>query len=150
MILTPHQLELQEAILKRLYPWVSMEEAKKKESKHNDTLIILDNNLVRIWDTISFECKENEWLPVMYMVKLDKVYLLPTKNIIGLPPTLPRILTALGDDYYYNMYELKRRVPLFWIDTDIPRILLNEDMTDKNLWEQEQETQDILYSIFCK
>lgn len=29
-MLTSQQLELQEAILKRLYPWVSIEEAKKK------------------------------------------------------------------------------------------------------------------------
>ena len=31
MQLTTHQLTTQEAILKRLYPWVSIEEAKKKE-----------------------------------------------------------------------------------------------------------------------
>ncbi len=144
MQLTTQQLELQEAILKRLYPWVSIEEIRKKENR--------DDAYIKVW---IFNSKSktirNEYFKV-YEIERN---LVSRDGIIWLPPTLPRILTALWDEYFYSCWCIEIYV---WADTwdkryplhYIKRQLLNEDMTDRNLREQDQETQDILHSIFCK
>lgn len=163
MILTEKQIATQEAILKRLYPWVSMEEAKKKELwfwcivKHSDW---------EYWKQISkvkFVRKDRDGNRVTTEDILSNDI-----EIIGLPPTLPRILTALGDEYSYIRWRICRYTirMCYWpiceqtmirkSDDHIQYIwiceweILNEDMTDCNLRQQSQETQDAIYNILCK
>lgn len=141
MILNDKQLAVQEAILKRLYPNLTLEEAKKKELwfwcivKHSDW---------EYWKQISkvkFVRKDRDGNRVTTEDILSNDI-----EIIGLPPTLPRILTALGKDFWYN----------YWVIDNMydgsfrpKRKLLNEDMTDCNLRQQSQETQDAIYNILC-
>ena len=117
MILTEKQLATQEAIIKRLYPWVSIDEANEKELELCRGLVY---NITILYSTMQH-----------------------------MPPTLSRVLTALWDYCYIN---LSIYSAYLWATPEhfCKRKLLNEDMTDCNLRQQSQETQDAIYNILCK
>lgn len=67
-------------------------------------------------------------------------------SIIGLPPTLPRVLEAFGNQYYFQDGKIKRikkwkKRASYIVNTICDRKKLNEDKIDANLRDQSQETQ---------
>lgn len=62
--------------------------------------------------------------------------------------SLSRVLTALGSDYLWCWYWIEVR---FWYELDFvcERKLLKNDWSDATLFDQSQETQDILFDIIC-
>ena len=161
MILTEKQLATQEVIIKKLYPWVSIEKAKKKESQKFWCILCYDYYIEYgqkkpLWDkiytkVIKTHLDSTDWYSIcddyIWRHYPDKAYW-SWDNVIGLPPTLSRILTALWDYCYldWSIFELITR------DTEYicKRKPLNEDMTECNLRQQSQETQDAIYNILCK
>lgn len=139
MQLSDLQLATQELIIQKIH-WCSLEEARKLEiwnwcicyhtylKEYQTILEVIDDKNLRI-----------KWYDLF--TQPDEI------EVFWLPPTLPRVLDALGDDYYYELYGIQRRVPLYWIETDILRKLLNEDRTDATLRDQSQETQEKIYSL---
>ena len=147
-MLTEKQLTTQEAILKRLYPWVSMEEILGKEYILDNCILYSDSfyHIHQYWKNVIM--KQTEWCIFTkwsYNIYHSKQII---KSIIGLPPTLSRVLTALWDYCYldWSIFELITR------DTEYicKRKPLNEDMTECNLRQQSQKTQDVIYNILCK
>jgi len=77
-------------------------------------------------------------------------------SIIWLPPTLSRVLTALGENYIYS-YNKKIALVEMYIDSEwedpigeseiCDRKLLNDDWTDSTLRDQSQETKNKIEEI---
>lgn len=147
MILNNKQLATQEAILKRLYPWVSMEEILGKEYILDNCILYSDSfyHIHQYWKNVIM--KQTEWCIFTkwsYNIYHSKQII---KSIIGLPPTLSRVLTAFGKDFWYNYWVIDN---MYDGSFRCERKLLNEDMTECNLRQQSQETQDAIYNILCK
>lgn len=161
MNLTPMQLFSQEKILLALYPWLSIEEAREKEIR----LIwcIYFNN--KYWE----RCKLNRYLQhhnYYNWTPINQQRILPVLsweaemrkrviNIIGLPPTLPRVLEALGDyrHIYYNWIIRKTSnlgIARWTTDWITQRKLLNDDKTDATLFDQSIETQNRIWELLWR
>lgn len=139
MNLSPMQLFCQNEIVKSAHPWLSLEEAKEVELKAKWCLV-----------TVLFRVVLSR---VSHVVMYDEEKYRDKKHdIIGLPPSLARVLNALGE-YNYCYYEWKiidnedawcdcqRCKYCCWI-WRIHRKLLNEDWTDATLRDQSEETQE--------
>lgn len=162
MILTEKQLSTQEAIIKRLYPWVSMEEAKKKESQKFWCILCYDYYIEYgqkkpLWDkiytkVIKTNLDSTDWYSInddyIWRHYPDKAYW-SWDNVIGLPPTLSRVLTALWNCCYldWSIFIVILRATAKNI---CKRKLLNEDMTECTLRDQSIETQDIVHFFLCE
>lgn len=165
MNLTPMQLFCQEKILLSLYPWFSIEEIDAKEIKHFWCMINIDYQDQYIWEWWK-ECYSDIDNKTLYMwlkwYTIDDNFDLPDTikswyddifeshiSIIGLPPTLPRVLKSL-EKYkwislsYYAWVIIRCR----W--EEIHRKLLNEDKTDANLRNQTPETQLAIAKLLCR
>lgn len=137
MTLTPIMLYCQLEILERLYPDLSLDEARNKESSY----VIIE------WWYYKYSDHQND-----YYYVYDSVFgwfsrsfdIDPEKTIIGLPPTLPRVLTALGGgyiawDWHISIWEWD----VCWnsrVNNICDRQLLNEDKTDATLFDQKEST----------
>ena len=147
------QTYMQEEILKRLYPWKSLEEVKQEELKFWCKLwtdYAEDQELY--WFTYMWYNEHKEEHHIMFnrtTEQIGNVKDLKDKWIIGdiiwLPPTLPRVLQALRW-YLYIRDDLPkvRTLYLSYADNqnrEAERKILNEDMTDATLFDQSEETQ---------
>jgi len=136
MNLTPQDLLIQEKILLAVHKWCTIEEAREKDLWYWSVLQTNENNrrqpaweVRRIWRlTRPQEATDMSWY-----------------DIIWLPPTLSRVLTALWNEYFQYIWmifcfendddwEYKQQVCM--------RKLLNDDGTDATLRDQSQETKD--------
>ena len=63
--------------------------------------------------------------------------------------SLARVLTALGVEYSWCMWRICR-CHGYGEDPVCNRKLLKDDWSDATLFDQSQETQDILFDIICK
>ena len=105
MILTEKQLTTQEAIIKRLYPWVSMEEIKEKEFLPWCKVIQynwVDNwfyYTVVEWDYLS------KWIWLSNKVEEYSLWWY-TIEIIGLPPTLLLLFRLINIWTNYTRYRI--------------------------------------------
>lgn len=124
MILNDKQLATQEAILKRLYPWVSMDEANEKELELCRGLVY---NITILYSTMQ--------------------HMPPTLSRVIKALNSPQnwhIETHLYKDWICSIFTDRSNNEL------CKRKLLNEDMTECSLRDQSIETQDIIYNILCK
>lgn len=134
--MTEQQIKLQEAIMLACHPWFTIDQIKEKQ-KYCNPKTKVNWNFVEI-------------------------------AFISIPPTLSRILTALWENYIYwlgAVYEAYYRSrDSYWLELDYDYFqiwkykesnpiflwkLLNDDWSDATLFDQTQETQDMVYSIIC-
>ena len=110
MKLTPYQLQIQEAIYKKL--WYIKKIIPKSD-----------------W---------TEWYFELYK----------WERVVSPVISLSRVLYCLGDDYIFVNNKIVYIWPL-WVDDIVMcnRQLLNEDGSEKNLWDQEEEVQKIIWDI---
>lgn len=136
MKLTKQQLFVQEKLILASHPWLSLEEAKEKELWYGCILSTNEQYKREPVGTI----KKIWWLNKPQECKDMSQY-----DIIWLPPTLARVLNALGGWWslqYEHYPEQKHMIAQTATRTYITRKLLNEDWTSCDLWEQSQETQE--------
>ena len=145
MKLSPMQLFCQEKLILASHPWLSFNDAEIEERCTKWCLYSCE------WEVLEYLFtkvpNEYECFPVFYNKRKDKTehwdwdYDYP---IIWLPPTLARVLNALGSEFYCrnwirhaekisNNYENRTYI--------CQRKLLNEDWTDATLFDQSEETQ---------
>lgn len=143
MNLTPKQLKVQEAMLLRLYPGKSLEEARSEEIKCPWCLIyhvdLYDRSKKSILRSNKFTWMIDNDYQVSFFIGIW--WSCKNNDIIWLPPTLPKVLDALGSPRSYldwYIWELWRD----WYATSIQRKLRNDDGTDATLRDQSIETQD--------
>lgn len=156
-------------------PWLTLEEAREKELEL-DWCKVVDKEHTFFWKKNPTIMKKIYWSmddDFLYFlhyrwdptIKIStKEILLPEKyKILWLPPTLSRVLTALEKIYntkkdlnleYIKWYIVVEEYDWYgyymWDIRECKRNLLKEDGNDCTLFDQSQETQDILYSIICK
>ena len=156
MNLTEKQLKVQEAILLRLHPGKSLEEARRQEPilwcilsivesfwPIHGTIIDYEESL----HLIEYTIKWDDWA-------IEKAMNLNKFNIIWLPPPLSRVLQALGEDYVfiqwwiYKINSLASCLAVWSVryleEEKVHRKLLNDDGSDATLRDQSQETQDAI------
>ena len=152
MNLTPQQLFVQEKLILASHPWLSLERAKQEELLFWCVLerkfwLKGREKLTAIFEsqwTISLATKPHscrwDWSRGSAEAKR---FDLKDVDIIWLPPTLARLLNALGKEYWNYAYYQST-----WIKIEgeaiIPRKLLNEDWTDATLRDQSEETQNAI------
>lgn len=141
MKLENRQLEMQEAILLKLHHTKNISDAKILEIKKWCIINWYEALETEDWCLMLLKIIDNS-LPIVAAELL--------KWVVWLPPTLPRVLTAFGDQYYYRdwfiVYEYKDRTWYWWIP-QCERKLLNEDRTPCDLFLQSKETQRAIYDI---
>ena len=155
------QLYCQNEIVKRAHPWLSLEEAKKKDLEAKWCISELFTN---DWDSVCEYLTDSKfsYLPIwtwpyknhwpLHKKIVEDYIKKEQREIAGIPPTLARVLNALWDEYFFDNIILKKTD---WdedwqiIDTDriCERKLLNEDWTDATLRDQSEETQEKIYSL---
>lgn len=127
------QLFCQEKLILASHPWLSLEEAKKKESKKRWCLLIF-GTVIMDWFIVDNDGE------VLYNVEIED------NEIIWLPPSLPRVLNTLKwvwiFAYIWWCIEIYRE-EWYW-NTVYPRKLLNEDWTSCDLRQQSEETQNAI------
>lgn len=151
MNLSPMQLFYQEKILLALYPWLSIEEARENEfEKHWCIVKYYNRNTEERWEGLKLYNKiYTNWNFFYCDIYKDILYIDwdgYRYSIIGLPPTLPRVLEALGDfrHIYYNWIIWKTSnlgIARWTTDWITKWKLLNEDKTDATLRDQGEQTQ---------
>lgn len=136
---TDMQEYIHNEIIKRIYIWTPLFEAKK--------LDLTEWCIVRIWNRwykrvseyhhITELCYASKKLYISEHYRPDIIEV-NDYDIIWLPCSLSRVLEALGKDrnYYWWIWKLYD-----WWDLYIKRKLLNDDNTDANLFQQTQDTQ---------
>jgi hypothetical protein len=159
--MTPKQIQLQEAIVLACHPWLSIVECLKIESQFG--CLVIDKWIV---DSCWWVIKNDIWHKFMYKLNhFTRWDMYPSRlywEPIWLPPTLPRVLTALEQVYKegnwlrieysswtiwcneyceYGTYQCNKRV--------FDRKLLKDSWEDATLFDQSQLTQDILFDIIC-
>lgn len=154
MNLSPMQLFCQNEIVKRAHPWCTLNIAKKKDFK--------------FWCLVKwgiYLCKWRWMLNVVLQTEQDHEplsnwyqpfpvprvtednYRDQPEYIIWLPPSLARVLNALGSEFYFwnwlwhaekisNNYENRKYI--------CDRNLLNKDWSDATLRDQEESTQNTI------
>ena len=172
MNLTPKQQWIQEEILKRLYPWKSLEEAKQEELKFwckvtNGEWDILSVIYSEETDNFNDDKKKRPKNIEAYIYNIKEQWN-PRANwryattyyafqkcieedwyeIIWLPPTLPRVMTALWNDYRYQSGEIMWPAGYDFIVGE--RKLLNDDNTECTLFDQPQDTQDSITALLWR
>jgi len=145
MQLTDKQLKIQECIMIASHPWLSLEEAKKKEFYSTPWCKVVRR---KNWYTTVFATVVSTRYDMLY------TYIQPyswrsyspvriaekdIEEIIWRPPTLPRVLNAL----WWSFWESKWYIFDQWRE-HCERKLLNEDWTDATLRDQSEETQDTI------
>lgn len=146
MKLNQSQIKIQEAIVLRLYEGCTIEQARGKE-------VLLNWCVVYNWQ----ELVESKWLASKswdnYHYVIWPWYASTCKNsdIIWLPPTLPRVLSALGDRYLYGGWSINTyRDPKMKSSRDTVicyRKLLNDDKSDATLRDQSEDTQKAIWKL---
>jgi len=155
MNLTPIQLYCQEKLILASHPWLSLEETKKKEfrfypwckavRRKNWYTTVLCTVISTRYDMMSayiHPYNRRDYSPIKISVK-------DIEQIIWLPPTLPRVLNALGSRYKYAVgwiyHILTRDEDISWrsnvSNIICNRKLLNSDWTDATLRDQSEDTQ---------
>lgn len=176
MQLTEEMKFIQNILVEKAHPWLSLEEAKQSElikwclyemwweihtmksSQHSiitpekvscvwltkfmDEINPVTHKKFEFWDKFYSEITYRHWY--YWNKKLPRLV-----NIFWLPPTLSRVLNGLGDKYYYHPYykyiyrECDIDTIIKWKNSIIStasevceRYLLNEDWSDKTLFEQ--------------
>lgn len=131
MTITPIMLFCQEQILKRLYPDMSLNESKNLE------LWQIWCKLTR-WEYVYMDEYEWQWIISWWSILYSPEIL--EEEIIWLPPTLSRVLSALGDDYFFQ----SNAIYTYWLWGQVvfkcERKLLNSNKTDATLFDQSEET----------
>ena len=160
MNLTNKQIQTQEAMLLLIHKTDDIEEAKRKELK----LWCLIMSWVYVWKWGSMpnavivtnpdHNKNQYWNQISPLPKCsqDNFSHLPD-YIIWLPPTLERVLHALGRDNW----RANSHICNFWGDTGekdtkwiCRRQLLKEDWTPASLRDQPLQTQDMIHDLIVK
>ena len=148
MNLTPMQLYCQNEIVKRAHPWCTLNIAKKKDLKF--WCLVKWGIYLCKWRWMPNEVLQTEqdheplsnWYQPFPVPRVtEDNYRDQPEYIIGLPPTLARVLNALGWDYWYD----NDRGSILNHQEDklmCVRELLNEDWTDATLRDQSEETQE--------
>jgi len=155
MTLTPQDLAVQEKILLAVHKWCTIEEAKYKESKLERCVLKFSK-----WDgsgmqegyysiaSLTYQMTDiHQWCYSLFYVRsshreIFKIHTNYWYKIVWLPPTLSRVLIALGDSFWYwrSWYIVE-----FWKISHHSRCwrkLLNDDWTDATLRDQSQETKE--------
>lgn len=133
---------IQEKILLSIYPWCSIEEAKKKESKIPWCKVIIKPHHYEV-EVIGFDRDTLEYIDD----ERDRFKEHHIIEILGLPPTLSRVLYCFGIEFYFwngirhaekisNNYENRTYI--------CDRKLLNSEWTDATLFDQSEETQKVI------
>ena len=168
-MLTQQQLEMQEAILLAVHKWCTLEEARKKEIKHFGCIICYDYDidygkkkylLEKIYSRIIDRNEENVKDANLRRHYTDKEFR-NWNDVIWLPPTLSRVLTALDSINHATYVFFNQSIcPLKFANNNVndnirlwklcDRKLLNDDGADATLFDQSQETQDAIHSMLCK
>lgn len=156
--MTEKQKKLQESIMLACHTWLSLDEAKRKD-----------------WDIEIYKCSHCDWtgksksitwwcffccIPYAFRDhNLPKTKPWECVRIIKKQPTLPRVLTALDNkNKYKDTWYIYRGVnqEICYVEdfgdditTICKRKLLNNDWSDATLFDQSQETQDVLFDIIC-
>ncbi len=159
MNLTPKQIATQEAMLLRLYPGKSLQEAKKQEPILWLIVSVVEPHWPVYGTIVHYEETKyfTEYTIVWSDKEIEKVMNrnMNNYNIIWLPPTLPRVLDALRShsirrcDYLWEKYDcVYIRRSMHWVIWEnIERKLRNDDGTDAILRDQDIQTQDSVSSL---
>lgn len=131
MNLTPELKFIQEKLVLAAHPWLSLEDALNIEIKNPHCLKIA--KMLKRYFNQYWEPQEElfEWNRYDY-----------TKwKIIWLPPSLPRVLNGLGDNYMYVPCWCIYSILAYALDKDqlCDRKLLNDDWSDATLFDQSEE-----------
>lgn len=172
MNLTNEQLKIQEEILLRLHPGKSLEEAKEIESNVFWSLwydSVYRRDVDYKWEKDAYW---NSKITAKYVLTWRWIYTylwelkrnlngwhrrpwIHIKNIIWLPPTLQRVLKALGFDFTYMLWDIVQITSMKWATINWRRTvckwnLLKEDCSDATLRDQSIETQDKICELLKK
>jgi len=163
--MTDKQLKMQEAIMIAIHG--NIEEAREKENKKwaltSSWFTLLDKDLIFVkwlynWNYDDYDDKIKHISCLSYPLRDDNWNMVMDENweiksvdedIIWLPPTLSRVLTAIGDNYAYMHWSIQ-----FMTDYRVnkylcTRELLNEGWGDATLFDQSEETQNTIYKLLC-
>jgi len=155
MKLTPQQIEMQEAILLKIYEWCTLEDAIKKEYEsiwQKFNWLYICSRTRNAWNY--WTMSQDDFTEASYDDELlfDNIFI-----------SLQKILTTLNFSWYnpsywylqWWIYEINERTNdnettfKIW-DYVCDRKLLNDNWTDATLRDQSKETQDIIYNMLCK
>ena len=167
MTITPMMQYIQDCILEAVH-WCSLEEAREKELwkfwcfvkyywdsfrwdevSNYQVIKKMDDDILfkNIW--LSDDINNPSYRVTYHNFKETEI---ESYEIIGLPPTLPRVLTALEDEephYYSNISKIFidrwNATPIY-----IPRKLLNSDWTDATLFDQSQDTITAIWNLLWR
>jgi len=155
MKLTPQQIEMQEAILLKIYEWCTLEDAIKKEYEsiwQKFNWLYICSRTRNAWNY--WTMSQDDFTEASY----DDELLFDNISF-----SLQKILTTLNFSWYnpsywylqWWIYEINERTNdnettfKIW-DYVCDRKLLNDNWTDATLRDQSKETQDIIYNMLCK
>lgn len=157
MNLTPQQLFVQDSLILASHPWLSFEEAKKREISKFwcilQNIFLWKTTIIWYWIQKPWYVKNFDVLTEFDWFDTFTEWDVGNKNIIWLPPTLPRVLNLLENAIVEKGWRwrsvLYRDETIYdftsWDITDEAKIcerkLLNEDWTPCNLRQQSEETQ---------
>ncbi len=134
MTITPMMQYIQDRILEAVH-WCSLEEAREREKQIEWCLVTV---CFTVWMSL-----------VEHMVTYDEEkYWDKVHKIIGLKPSLAKVLTALGDEYhrgkikdhYWERIWIIHTSQYWAVICSARRKLLNEDKSEASLFDQSQET----------
>lgn len=139
MTITPMMQYIQDRILEAVH-WCSLEEARKKDLKFWCILLRKFDDWSSFLETLlhferdTFYLLSTSW----WVTNSYAVYWKPIE-IIWLPPTLSRVLTALWNEYcmldYWSIRNKTNAYRKVW-----DRKHLNEDKSEASLFDQSQDT----------
>jgi len=162
MNLTNKQIQTQNAILLAVHGTDDIDEAKEKDlaswciTEYNEWELAKVSYIFTVaWSIDNLYEARKKWLGVYirhcwysWDVSIDRI-----ASIVWQPPTLSRVLTALGKNYHYWQWFIYHFVDVFNPDVvvsrDCRRQLLKEDGTDATLRDQTQETQNTIHDLLC-
>ena len=146
MTITPMMQYIQDRILEAVH-WCTLEEAREKEKVFWSYVYDEENwlmcILMKLTEYTDVRLKNWDW----WTIKDDTV------SFTGLPPTLPRVLTALGENRIYSRWNICY-IWRDWLTTYFTKIckrkLLNEDWTDATLFDQSQDTITAIWNLLWR